>query len=381
VSNDAPSSGGASASSGPDQVSQGIDRIRETAKWLTAAFGALGGALITSLQIKDLGGLSGHARTVALEGFAVAIAGVLIALVATAYVLTAARVSLQDVRRTKYLQKYIGSDHDLLLGYESLEDVIDVYKNSARDRVRAYTESIREYYDQPDGRPSALPEDAATELRNQREHDLAFARAQLEFVNPVVHFVLGVAAFECIRRRWRRVAVPGIVVGVALAALGTGLFAIQVGAASKSTTESSAASEALISITAAGEHAIGPRLGPNCDLDQLAVVVLDRYPTGWDLHVVDPRCQPATFQATNDEISVIATVQACPVPSAAASARTQSLSRYSVLSTRAGIASVKYHDAIGDHFAVPAAATPSPTTSRGPPPSPGSPPTPPVVIC
>jgi hypothetical protein len=54
-----------------------LEEIRSTAKWIAAAFAAVGGALITGISLSDLGGTTGSEEIVAVCGAAVGIVGVL----------------------------------------------------------------------------------------------------------------------------------------------------------------------------------------------------------------------------------------------------------------------------------------------------------------
>jgi hypothetical protein len=54
-----------------------LDEIRSTAKWIAAAFAAVGGALITGISLSDLGGETGSEQVWAVAGAGVAIGGVL----------------------------------------------------------------------------------------------------------------------------------------------------------------------------------------------------------------------------------------------------------------------------------------------------------------
>jgi hypothetical protein len=105
-----------SQGSNDDQFTQGTDRIRDTAKWLVTGFGALGSALIASLQLSNLAQVTGHNRTWALIGFGAAIAGVLIALLAAASVLVAVRVSFAEIEKQGHLRDYFLKNKELLVG-------------------------------------------------------------------------------------------------------------------------------------------------------------------------------------------------------------------------------------------------------------------------
>src|SRR4051794_7283827 len=110
-----------------DPVAAGVAQIRSTAKWLVAGFGALGAGLIASIQLSDVGDLSGHALRVALSGFAIGIFGVLVALLAAAFVLAAVRVSVHDLDKSRHLRHYLDANTELFAGYEDLHSVMDEY--------------------------------------------------------------------------------------------------------------------------------------------------------------------------------------------------------------------------------------------------------------
>src|SRR3954469_967241 len=128
-----------SSGSTNDPVTSAITTIREAAKWLVAAFGAVGGALIASLQFKDLGSLSGHERVLAIVGIGIGVLGVAVAIVGASIVLTAGRISLDDVSdKESDAGAYLAHEQDVLSGFHSIEGVRDLFRKASRDRVEGY---------------------------------------------------------------------------------------------------------------------------------------------------------------------------------------------------------------------------------------------------
>jgi hypothetical protein len=73
-----------------------LDEIRSTAKWIAAAFAAVGGALITGISLSDLGGETGSEQVWAVVGAGVAIGGVLTVILFATRVLASPFVLLAE---------------------------------------------------------------------------------------------------------------------------------------------------------------------------------------------------------------------------------------------------------------------------------------------
>ena len=129
---------GADSTGSASSTSQGVQSYRSAAKWLIASFGALGAALVASLQVKDLGSLSGSEKAWAIWGFVVAMAGVLLAVAAASSILAAQSVELQEIRDKSYLNRYFTSRRDLLQGFGSPAAVEAAFTSSYTYRRTAY---------------------------------------------------------------------------------------------------------------------------------------------------------------------------------------------------------------------------------------------------
>jgi hypothetical protein len=73
-----------------------LDEIRSTAKWIAAAFAAVGGALITGISLSDLGGARGSEEVWAVFGAGIAIGGVLTVILFATRVLASPFVLLAE---------------------------------------------------------------------------------------------------------------------------------------------------------------------------------------------------------------------------------------------------------------------------------------------
>lgn len=73
------------------------EKLRDSAKWLIAAFGAIGAALVTGIQFSSLGNLGGWNLAVALIGAGLVLAGVSLAIFSVAGVLAPVGRTLNDV--------------------------------------------------------------------------------------------------------------------------------------------------------------------------------------------------------------------------------------------------------------------------------------------
>jgi hypothetical protein len=78
-----------------------LEEIRSTAKWIAAAFAAVGGALITGISLSELGGETGSAQVWAVVGAAVAIGGVLTVILFATRVLASPFVLLAEFDQVK----------------------------------------------------------------------------------------------------------------------------------------------------------------------------------------------------------------------------------------------------------------------------------------
>jgi hypothetical protein len=267
----------------------GLKSIRDTAKWLIAAFGATGGALIASVQLTDLGHLSGSHKTEALVGFSLAIVGVMVALLAAASILTAQVVTLEELatgrQRTRWRSKKslaaatIGKD--VLAGFGSIQEVQKLYSESSELRHKAYLGELDAWYEsKPQAEQQSLNDQFQLAVRRLRE------------ANPIVQLLLDIGLFEKVRQRWTSVVLPLVTVGVLVAGFGAGLFALadSVQASSSAPVAARPPLVGEMALNGMGQSDFKSILGPGCQLTDVAVEVFASSAKGWDVETADPLC-------------------------------------------------------------------------------------------
>lgn len=86
-----------------NRVERGADRLRESAKWLVASFGAAAAVVLAGINFSSIGSLSPDAPNfrfpVAVGGSVLALTGVLVALLSAMSLASASTVSLDDLDR------------------------------------------------------------------------------------------------------------------------------------------------------------------------------------------------------------------------------------------------------------------------------------------
>ena len=95
----------------------GANRLRETAKWLIAAFAAVGTILVAGSQLSDLGSIQDGRLLVAFGAAAVALAGVVLAIGATATVLTPVETVLSAIAEDERYRAFVERHPDVLRRY------------------------------------------------------------------------------------------------------------------------------------------------------------------------------------------------------------------------------------------------------------------------
>ncbi len=123
------SPGNKEAGGGSDAVSlldAAADKLRDSAKWLIASFGAIGAALATGIQFSSLGALGGWDLVVALIGSALVLAGVALAIYSVADVLAPAGRTLTDIAGASNedaARKFFQENPELLQAFKTVGDL------------------------------------------------------------------------------------------------------------------------------------------------------------------------------------------------------------------------------------------------------------------
>jgi hypothetical protein len=122
------------AATGESPLQPASERVRASAKWLIAAFGAIGAAIAIGAQFSNIGKLQGDARTFALTGVGLAFFGIGLALLGVALLLVPRSRTLQDLARSELRMpsrdrlrfrdpavKYLRAAPELLCPFDSVQ--------------------------------------------------------------------------------------------------------------------------------------------------------------------------------------------------------------------------------------------------------------------
>jgi Tfp pilus assembly major pilin PilA len=202
------SEGEAAARDASAGLGDAAQRIREAAKYVVAAFGAVGAVLISGVSLKALPSarhpfLAGLMVVVAVAAIAIAIA--LVIRVITPKQMTLGQLAeLQKKHPTNKLVLFLNANQELFEGYGSnLSQFQTTYLRALQER----TDAFHDYLDH---------------LRDsERETRSRVTAARVQFLYPVVAKILDVSVFYQLRRRfsrsWPIIAVAAIVVAGAAA--------------------------------------------------------------------------------------------------------------------------------------------------------------------
>lgn len=186
------------------------EQVRSTAKWLIAAFAAVGVLLVPGLQLANLGALTGSRLAWALVSAAVALAAVIMAAATIARLSSMKAPSFADlVRRERRndqhdpLIKVLDSNRTLLQAEAgTLAELRDRYRAALAAREEAYgVLNPARLMQVPGNVLSGTPTPEETE-QAQAQLDTAKARAAL--LRPILEQIASVVEFQDISRKFRR---------------------------------------------------------------------------------------------------------------------------------------------------------------------------------
>ena len=257
------------------------DRIRETAKWLTLGFAAIGAIMVAGSQLSSMGSLEvGSGRFwYAILGGAAASIGALAALLATAWTATTPAVTLSAlVAKTPKGADSVVKDKGLLQGYADVGALSGAYETAVTDRKTA----LEAHYGNIN--------DANLKNRAEVEENRAM------MLHGIADGLVSVVAYSHLAHRWS-VAVKWIVGGALVAAGGLGLFAwaanppADAKASAASANVLTTPSSKTVMLTADGVEALKGKLGDGCDTAKsLNVLVLGDTPSGPDVLIDNDGC-------------------------------------------------------------------------------------------
>jgi hypothetical protein len=111
------------------------NQVRQVAKWLIAAFAAVGAALAAGVQISNLGATSGLRLLAAFGGAVLGLAGIVLAVVAVGKVLDPKEATTTDLRDSTALRDRLIAEPSFFGGFPvgSVDEMIDGYDQALTD--------------------------------------------------------------------------------------------------------------------------------------------------------------------------------------------------------------------------------------------------------
>ncbi len=291
-----------------DELAASSDRIRETAKWLVATFGAIAGALIVGLQLSDIGELEGTDRVVASIAAFGALAAVITIVALATLVLARGRVPLGELssagsKKFKRLQKALNRNRSLYAGFESVSKLVDKVETEWRKQFTSWSRS---------------KDHSLTEAERQKaDKEYEEATEVLPELNMLSGRLLASARAEDVRLtfEWVRNAIVGLAVIVAIAGV---LFAFVDNAPDEEETAALPLRPvaARLHLDESGREKLKPILGSDCNLTSVPVEVLSTSDAGVSEAVSVPAegCTAArlTIEPDDGEFAAIESVSLPP---------------------------------------------------------------------
>jgi hypothetical protein len=279
------------------------EKIRETAQWLIATFGAVAGAVIVGLELSDIGKLKGFDRTLAAIAAFGALAAVIGVIAQASRVLARPRVPLSELsstaasRRYRRLRAQLNRNRGLYGGYGSVGGLVDRVEAEWNKQLKSWDEMNSS--DDPEVRAKAQRENEETqkvmpELNKLNRRLMAVARA--EDIRITFEYV----------RYW--------IIGLAVVvALGAAVFAYVDSAPDPEETPavSQKPVAAQLTLTASGREKVSITLGSDCPLARVPVQVLASSEDGWEVvSVAAEGCKTAllTIGREDGEVQPVETV-------------------------------------------------------------------------
>jgi hypothetical protein len=284
-------------SSSAGSLASGADRIRESAKWLIVAFAGVGAVLAAGLGLSGLGGLDNLHLTWSILGLAIAVGGVVLAVMAAGEVVTASFVTM------KWLSQQAGSDPamvgvegdtGLLGGYASVEELKLAYDMAIKDR----RDALKATYEDPDDPAKRLKAEAG--------------QAWVKTLDLSQDHVIERASFNKLRAAYKT-AGHKIAAGAVLAAIGIAIFAWGANPpdAVSAAVVMSVPTDVVVAIDKEDRPVLQSSLGASCDLSDLHGVAVGVVGETVQVATVATKdCKVALIEVTHDMGRVSATSDA-----------------------------------------------------------------------
>lgn len=182
-----------------DPLDKAADRLRDSAKWLVAAFGAVAAVIFAGLTVADLGQLSGdtpgYRLTLALVGGGAAIVGIVAALSQAMRLAGASTTSLDDLtRRTGWYEYSLNETRDEL----KRDPALTTWDGDIGAFIRDYNAAYDEYVQRAD----AYALDTRKKAPDQSRLKKAFYRLQV--MSGIARRLLSTTSFLRLQRSFGR---------------------------------------------------------------------------------------------------------------------------------------------------------------------------------
>ncbi len=262
---------GADKTDPPQAQAQGmvfaaIDRMRETARWVIGAFGAMAVLLVGSSQLSDLGDSDGGRLWLAIAGAVITLIAIGAAIFAVAKVFFPEEISLDDLTDTSDLGRRAAADPGLLFGQaSSVSQLVTDYKQS----LRTYAADLRTAQG-----VGATPE--------QKQIAGASGRRYVSLQEPIDH-LRKLALFDAVRANYRE-AMGRIAALLVFAGIGLLMFAYGAnppsepdsGAAATETASLSLPASVTLAPTEEAADDLGEILGEECTGSAIRAILLSQ---------------------------------------------------------------------------------------------------------
>lgn len=185
-----------------------VEQYRKAAIWLIAAFGAVGAALATGIQVSRLGAVHDGQLAVAFCAAGVALIGIVLAIWHVGKVLEVHDVTTAEIKQSQELKDRMQAEPTVLgaFGHTSVDQLVDAYEGALRGYGEAQAASW------------ANSEDAAATKLLKRRTEEWLELSQIE------QHVRNIVLYAKVRAAYRR-AQTWILAGAVLAFIGLVAFA------------------------------------------------------------------------------------------------------------------------------------------------------------
>lgn len=290
------------AAQGTERWDEAVDRYRDVAKWLIAAFGAIGAVIAGTAPLAGIGDLQPERLGYLMAGAAVALTGVVVVLAATITILVPRAVYRSELRAQNqgpFRRTFVGLGRFENLLAEHPEDLLPAGITNIDDLGVAIT-NLRTTGTRTAAKAASVPADDPSRRSYQRAADAIVAASSRH--QMALNDLLRVAGYEKARTRFHQAVLAVLAGGVAAAAgLALTLYGIGSGPADAPTPGPilSDPSPVTVSLTPVGVQMLQPRLGSGCDGATVPALLIagDRTDGPWDI-VTLPRTGCSVIRVT-----------------------------------------------------------------------------------